>query len=167
MTREPGLYWVKWAADQDWDIGSFSGRMAHSWWAIGTEEWQDEPEVIGQQLNEPDAPILPTAPAVEGLREKIAQIIRGTVQPVIGHGALGITNASAHRAAEQILALLPAQHQPDREVEGLKAELADKLSRIRAFAQDSMENCHDRATLGNLYAIRDTVDAITSELGEG
>ena len=43
------------------------------------------------------------------LAEQIARIIRTQVQPVMGHGALGLVNVSVDRATDAIIALLPLQ----------------------------------------------------------
>lgn len=45
-----GIYWVKWADGQDWDVGAHWGGR---WYAIGTEERQDTPEVVGPMPEEP------------------------------------------------------------------------------------------------------------------
>lgn len=44
------------------------------------------------------------------------------------------------------------------------AAFMERVERIRVFAADSIETGHDRAVLGNLYAIRDECDAIANEM---
>jgi hypothetical protein len=76
------------------------------------------------------------------------------------YAAAGITERT-EMPSQQAAALLASL----ASAEAVNADLREMLASIRVFAQDCIENGHDRGQLGNLYAIRDLCDRLASRGG--
>lgn len=88
-----------------------------------------------------DREYLPTAPAVEGLTDDQVEaahraycLVRNGCPQCVAEGKCGAVYLGWVDAMRAALATLPAEHQPDREVEGLKAE-NERLTAVLQAAQ--------------------------------